>query len=95
MWIIEYIAVGLIYYFLWINNVFDVIIRLFKNETIGILMVISVIDVIVFLVIKLFKKYLRLAVKSKWYQLIIGIAISISSFFCIFVIDFILSMRTM
>ena len=95
MWIIGCALIGLAYYFLWINNVFNVTIRLFVNETAGIFIVISLIDVVAFLVIKLFKKHLRLSVNCKWYQLIIGIGISILAFLCIFAIDFILSMRTM
>ena len=56
MWIIGYIVTGLIYYFLWLNDVFDNIIGLFEHELLGIMAVIFIMNIMVFMTVSLCKK---------------------------------------
>lgn len=98
---IKYILMGILYYVLFskgVLNIYEINIwnDSLKNESLGILLIISIINIILTLTIKLLSKNKERTVSVKTLiQMFFGIVISYLSFFCSVIISFIISMRTM
>lgn len=91
MWIIIYILIGIVYCYLLDMPFYNNIIK----SDIEMYLFLVVMDILVFAGLCLYNGLLRHLKRMKWYQLVIGIVVSVISLLVTIAIRFILGMRGM
>lgn len=98
---VQYVLIGIIYYLLWNNDIFDSVIRTFRSEICGIIITIFLLNIITELLKKVFIKLVIPQYSSKILSIKtilyfgLGIIISFCTFSCVFAISFIITMQGM